>query len=110
MARSVPCPTPVRAKEPWSSTSAFSGVPPRSRRAKRPMRQAPAVWEELGPTMTGPMMSRSDTIDGNSNPAPPEFRPHPPTPSPFRERGSASHQFHLLDLFEVHGDLHVVIP
>src|SRR5689334_19198264 len=42
---------------------AFWGVPPTRHRAIRPIRQAPAVWELEGPTMTGPMMSRSETTD-----------------------------------------------
>ena len=41
---------------------ARSGVPPTRHRASSPSRQAPAVWLDDGPTMTGPMMSRRDTI------------------------------------------------
>src|SRR6476661_4593214 len=61
-ALSVPCPSPVRAKDPWSSIRARSGVPPTSPRTSRPMRHAPAVCDDDGPTMTGPMMSSSETM------------------------------------------------
>ena len=57
-ARSVPWPWPVAAKEPESAMFAVFGVPsPSSLRAMRPMRTAPAVCEELGPTITGPRIS-----------------------------------------------------
>src|SRR5512133_882247 len=62
MALSVPWPSPVRAKEPCSSMRARSGVPPTRLRASSPSRHAPAVCEDDGPTMTGPMMSSSDTM------------------------------------------------
>src|SRR3954453_11869088 len=41
---------------------ACSGVPPTRPRASSPSRHAPAVCEDDGPTMTGPMMSSSDTM------------------------------------------------
>src|SRR6476619_1306989 len=41
---------------------ALSGVPPINPRASSPSRHAPAVCEDDGPTMTGPMMSSSDTM------------------------------------------------
>ena len=41
---------------------ARSGVPPTRQRASRPSRQAPAVCDDDGPTITGPMMSRSETM------------------------------------------------
>ena len=53
----VPWPSPVEAKEPWSSSWARTGSCPSRARAMRPMRTAPAVWELEGPTMTGPRMS-----------------------------------------------------
>src|SRR3954466_4718095 len=62
IALSVPWPSPVRAKEPCSSLRARSGAPPINPRARRPSRHAPAVCEDDGPTMTGPMMSSSDTM------------------------------------------------
>ena len=46
-------------KEPDSAISAWAGVPSSSRRrAMRPMRTAPAVCELLGPTITGPSISK----------------------------------------------------
>jgi len=54
----VPWPSPVAANEPCSWITAFSGAVPSTLRAKAPMRAAPAVCELLGPTMTGPMMSK----------------------------------------------------
>ena len=57
MARSVPWPRPVVAKLPYSPMSARTGASPRSWRAVRPMRAAPAVWLEEGPIMTGPRTS-----------------------------------------------------
>src|SRR3954469_19851007 len=62
IALSVPCPSPVRANEPCSSMRARSGVPPISPRARSPSRHAPAVCDDDGPTMTGPMMSSSETM------------------------------------------------
>src|SRR3954466_6151812 len=62
IALSVPWPSPVRAKEPCSSLRARSGAPPINPRARRPSRHAPAVCDDDGPTMTGPMMSSSDTM------------------------------------------------
>src|SRR5665213_971372 len=62
MARSVPWPVPVRANDPCSSIFAVSGVPPISARAISPSRHAPAVCDDDGPTMTGPMISRRETI------------------------------------------------
>ena len=57
-ALSVPWPRPVAAKEPWSRISALAGVLPSSRRAMRPSRAAPAVWEEEGPIIMGPIISK----------------------------------------------------
>ena len=57
MARSVPWPRPVVAKLPYSPMSARTGASPKSWRAVRPMRAAPAVWLEEGPIMTGPRTS-----------------------------------------------------
>src|SRR5690348_4086120 len=62
IALSVPWPSPVRAKEPCSSMRARSGVPPTIMRVSNPIRQAPAVCDDEGPTMIGPMMSRMETI------------------------------------------------
>src|SRR5262245_43959528 len=62
IALSVPWPSPVRANDPCSSMRARSGVPPTRHRASSPSRQAPAVWLDDGPTMTGPMMSSRETI------------------------------------------------
>ena len=58
MARSVPWPAPVDAKDPWSKISAWAGWLPSRCRATRPIRAAPAVWELDGPTITGPIMSK----------------------------------------------------
>ena len=41
---------------------ARSGVPPTRPRASSPSRHAPAVCDDDGPTMTGPMMSSSETM------------------------------------------------
>ena len=38
--------------------AAATGCSPSSRRVMSPMRAAPAVWEDEGPTMMGPMMSK----------------------------------------------------
>ncbi len=62
MARWVPWPSPVAAKEPCSRIVARSGVSPRIARAMSPSRQAPAVWDDDGPTMTGPRMSNRPTM------------------------------------------------
>jgi hypothetical protein len=40
-------------------------VPPTRQRASNPSLHAPAVCEDDGPTITGPMMSRSETMAGN---------------------------------------------
>ena len=58
-ALSVPCPVPVWANEPYSVMSACAGAAESRRRAIRAMRSAPAVCELEGPTMMGPMISRS---------------------------------------------------
>ena len=57
-ARSVPWPVPVAAKEPWSSSSARRGVLPSSLRVRNPILAAPAVWDDDGPTIIGPMISK----------------------------------------------------
>ena len=57
-ARSVPWPAPVAAKEPWSSSSARLGWLPSSFRVRYPMRAAPAVWDDDGPTIMGPIISK----------------------------------------------------
>ena len=57
-ARSVPWPVPVAAKEPWSSSSARRGVLPSSLRVRNPILAAPAVWDDDGPTIMGPMISK----------------------------------------------------
>ena len=41
---------------------ACEGSAPSRRRVIRPMRAAPAVWEELGPTMTGPRISNRSIV------------------------------------------------
>ena len=46
------------ARRMLGSLPARAGRLPSIRRATRPMRTAPAVWELLGPTMTGPMISK----------------------------------------------------
>jgi hypothetical protein len=60
-------PLAVRANEPCSSMRARSGVPPTRPRARRPRRHAPAVCDDDGPTITGPMMSRRETTGGAGN-------------------------------------------
>ena len=61
-ALSVPCPVPVCANEPCSVNVTCLGRVPHSRRAMRAMASAPAVCELEGPTMIGPMMSRSPNV------------------------------------------------
>ena len=63
-ARSVPCPRIVFANAECSSKRASTGSSSRSSRATRESRQAPAVCEDEGPTMTGPTMSRSEITGG----------------------------------------------
>ena len=57
-----PVPAHRLGEAEWSSNRASTGrlFPSRSARATRERRQAPAVWEEDGPTMTGPTMSRRE--------------------------------------------------
>src|SRR4051794_33309866 len=48
---------------------ARSGVPPTRLRASSPSRHAPAVCEDDGPTITGPMMSSRETTLSRFAPA-----------------------------------------
>ena len=67
-ARSVPWPVPVAAKEPWSSSSARRGVLPSSLRVRNPILAAPAVWDDDGPTIIGPMISKMFIVAQGSFP------------------------------------------
>ena len=77
-ARSVPWPRIVFANAECSSNRASTGSSSSRARATRESRQAPAVCEEDGPTMTGPTMSRSEitraSIGGGIGPSVPGAR------------------------------------
>ena len=59
---------PVAAKEPWSSSSARRGVLPSSLRVRNPILAAPAVWDDDGPTIIGPMISKIFIVTQGSFP------------------------------------------
>ena len=58
----VPLPSAVRAEERWGAIRARSGGPTPRPLASRPILHAPAGGDYCGPTITGPMMSSSETI------------------------------------------------
>src|SRR5699024_11721807 len=64
------------SKRDWSSDVCSSDLPTNRLRAKRPILAAPAVWEDEGPTITGPMISNTLLYFINFPPRLMKIKPH----------------------------------